>query len=90
MSVYVDALRNYGARIGRLGPWWCHMTADTPDELHAFAAKIGVTRRWAQHVGRPSEHYDLTASRRRQAVLAGAIETTAREDARRRRATCAG
>lgn len=81
MTVYVDHLTDYKKRIGRCGPFWCHMTADTPDELHAFAERIGLKRTWAQHVGKPTLHYDLTASRRAKAVRLGAVEVTNREGA---------
>lgn len=76
MSVYVDALHNYG---WRLGPS-CHLVADTLDELHAFAKRIGLRRAWFQSGRKP--HYDLTASRRAVAVSLGAVEVTDRDVAR--------
>lgn len=79
MAVYVDPLRDYGVKIGRIGPYWCHMTADTPDELHAFADRIGMKRAWAQHEGRPTVHYDLVPTRRAAAIRLGAIEVTSRQ-----------
>ena len=54
----------------------CHMFADTPEELHAMADRIGVARRWCQHKGTPREHYDICLSKRRRAVAAGAIEVS--------------
>ncbi len=42
MAVYVDSLRDWG---WRLGPS-CHMIADTNEELHAMAERIGLLRRW--------------------------------------------
>ncbi len=66
--VYVDELMNWG---WRLGPS-CHLFADSPDELHAFAARIGMKRQWAQVGGRSVLHYDLTAGRRAKAVALGA------------------
>lgn len=68
MSVYVDAsLYAYGRMV------MCHMIADTPDELHAMADRIGVARRWFQ--ARASfPHYDVCKSKRAIAVAAGAIE----------------
>ena len=66
--VYVDPLCNHG---WRLGPS-CHMYADTLEELHAFAARIGLKRQWFQDKRLP--HYDLTARRRAAAVKLGAIE----------------
>ncbi len=73
MSVYVDELRNYG---WRLGPS-CHLFADTEDELHAFAARIGMKRSWFQDKSLP--HYDLVVSRRTRAVMLGAIEIDRRQ-----------
>jgi hypothetical protein len=69
--VYVDMLIDYG---WRLGPS-CHLLADTEEELHAFASKIGMKRAWFQSGEKHSmPHYDLVASRRRRAVELGAIE----------------
>jgi hypothetical protein len=87
MSVYVDPLfkavsrdsqaRRVGARNGHL---WCHMTADTEEDLDAMAVKIGMKLAWKQHPGNPRRvHYDLTPSRRALAVKAGAVEETAQE-----------
>jgi hypothetical protein len=75
MAVYVDNMR---APYGRM--LMCHMVADTPDELHAMADKIGVARRWYQ--GPPKgrwAHYDICLSKRAQAVAAGAVEIDMRE-----------
>jgi hypothetical protein len=49
------------------------MYADTLDELHEMAAKIGMKREWFQDDQR-LPHYDLTVSRRIKAVQAGAVE----------------
>jgi len=69
MSVYVDtSLYVYGQMV------MCHMIADTPDELHAMADRIGVARRWFQAPPRASfPHYDIAKSKRALAVAAGAI-----------------
>jgi hypothetical protein len=79
MAVYVDQLVNSGKRIGRAGPEWCHLAADTPQELHAFAARLRLGRSYAQHEGLPTLHYDLTRGKRAQAVRLGAIEIASRE-----------
>lgn len=70
MSVYVDgSLYGYGRMV------MCHMIADTPDELHAMADRIGVARRWFQTPPRASFwHYDIAKGKRAIAVAAGAIE----------------
>ena len=84
MSVYVDELRMWTPRQPR--PFHrgsCHLTADTVEELHAFARAIGLRRGWFQdHPLHP--HYDLTESRRGRALAAGAIFVAAREQARAR------
>lgn len=75
MAVYVDELIDYGVTYGRAGPEWSHLTADTIHELHAFAERLGLRRRWFQ--GPPKHvipHYDLTRGMRAKAVRLGAIE----------------
>lgn len=80
MSVYVDPLIDCG---WKLGPS-CHMTADTLDELHAMADKIGMKRSWFQKGGKQEiPHYDLVGSKRNLAVKNGAIELTRNEVAER-------
>lgn len=74
MTVYVDNM-NMQAKVGRLNAVWCHMWADTEEELHAFAARLGMRRGWFQ--GPPQHtiwHYDITAPKRRLAVRLGAVE----------------
>ena len=63
---------------------WCHMTADTREELDAMAVRIGLRRSWIQHPGTWKEHYDVTLSRRAAAVAAGAIEVDWREQSVKR------
>lgn len=88
MSVYVDELVDHGLGAVPEVPrarYWCHLFADTEAELHAFAARIGMRRSWFQDHG-SVKHYDLTQSRRRLAVAAGAIERSAFDFLRARRA----
>ena len=87
MTVYVDELVNYerfrlSPRVRRAGATWCHMLADSSEELHAFAKRIGLKRAWAQKVGQVDEHYDLVPSKREEAVRQGAVEITRREGGR--------
>jgi hypothetical protein len=76
--VYVDALRDHGdsirGRAARYGRLWSHLFADDEDELHAFAAELGLKRAWAQHAGEAKSHYDIRPPMRARAVELGAIE----------------
>lgn len=72
MSVYVDeCIWPYGRML------MCHMLADTDEELHAMALKIGVNRKW--HQNDRYSHYDICKSKRAKAVLFGAIEIDRRK-----------
>jgi hypothetical protein len=52
---------------------WCHLLADDLDELHRFAAGLGVQRTSYQGPPRTaSPHYDLTGFERRLALALGA------------------
>jgi hypothetical protein len=56
----------------------CHMAADTPEELHAMAARLGLKRQWFQ--GRSSiPHYDVCWNKRQTAIAFGAIAVDPRE-----------
>jgi hypothetical protein len=68
MPVYVDS-----EGIRWRGREWCHLVADTLDELHEFAARLGLQRRWFQDRGR-YPHYDVTTGVRRKALSLGAID----------------
>ena len=80
MTVYVDALTQWGWKLGAS----CHLVADTEEELHAFAAMLGLKRTWFQ-TG-TLLHYDLTERRRVEALRLGAVEISRREIAERIRA----
>lgn len=70
MSVYVDRAGNHFGRLVM-----SHMIADTPAELHALAAEIGLERRWFQAPPRASFwHYDVCKTKRALAVSLGAVE----------------
>lgn len=72
--VYVDDMY---APFGRMK--MCHMVADTDEELHAMADRIGVARRWFQHPGTWKRHYDISLGKRTLAVQYGAMEVTSRQ-----------
>jgi hypothetical protein len=80
MTVYVDAAR-IPARVGRITARWSHLTATTEDELRAFADRLGLDPAWFQtckrRCGREGEpcphwHFDVTDTKRDQALAAGA------------------
>lgn len=75
MTVYVDDLANWGWRLRGREVASCHLFTDSLDleELHALAARIGMKRAWFQDHPR-APHYDLTPSRRADAVAHGAVE----------------
>ena len=51
----------------------CHLVADSPDELHEFAKKLGVSSEWFEpHSKCP--YYNLTGNRREAALKLGATE----------------
>lgn len=67
MAIYVD-----DARIHWRGGEWCHMLADSLEELHAFAGILGVHRRWF-HRTASYPHYDITVDVRERAIDQGAL-----------------
>jgi hypothetical protein len=70
VTVYIDPPTWPGH--GRL---WSHLVSDESyEELHAFAARLGVPRRAFER-----DHYDIPAHRHADAVAAGAIEVSSRE-----------
>ena len=57
------------------GRLWSHLVSDVSyDELHAFAAQLGVPRRAFQ-----GDHYDIPARLRDTAIALGAQPVPARE-----------
>ncbi|MEU4755532.1 DUF4031 domain-containing protein, partial [Micromonospora tulbaghiae] len=77
MTVYVDEITDYGdvaRRRGLRSTQWAHLTADTPEELHDFAARLGLKRAWFQNADNYRWHYDVTPSKRAAALRAGARE----------------
>lgn len=72
MAVYVD---NGQFPYGRMK--MAHMLADTLNELHDMADRLGLKRGWFQNHSAP--HYDLCQAKRRLAIEYGAIEINRRE-----------
>ena len=59
---------------------WAHLLADDTDDLHRFAAALGIHRTSYQGPPRTSvPHYDLTAYERRRALAQGAIACSREE-----------
>jgi len=69
MSVYVDSGAIKYRRMKM-----CHMLADSLEELHAMANKIGIKRKWYQSHSTP--HYDICQAKRALALQHGAIEAS--------------
>jgi hypothetical protein len=89
MAIYVDNFRA-PATVGRIRGRWSHLTADTPAELHTFAALLGLRREWFQGRCKYGNcptiddccahfHYDVTDNVRQDAVTAGAKSIDIRE-----------
>jgi len=78
MSVYVDSLEATPPTSKEKWPWptYCHMVADTADELEAMARRLGLKLAWRQ--SGTLLHYDLTASKRTLAIELGAISISPR------------
>ncbi|MFJ5995738.1 DUF4031 domain-containing protein [Streptomyces sp. NPDC092370] len=70
MTIYIDPPTWPGH-----GRMWSHLISDVSyDELHTFAARLGVPRRAFER-----DHYDIPAQRYADAVEAGAVEAGSRE-----------
>ncbi len=80
MTVYLDDWRQ-PARLGRVTDRWSHLVADTEEELHAFAARLGMRREWFQHKpARPHHaHYDVPERARPDVLALGAVAVSWRE-----------
>jgi hypothetical protein len=66
MTVYVDSARHTFGRMKM-----SHMMADSVDELHSMADRIGLNRKWFQPKSSP--HYDVCQEYRQRAIAAGAV-----------------
>lgn len=78
MSVYIDNFYiTGGGDFGRMK--MSHMIADTREELFAMVDMLGLQRRWIQSYGTAREHFDVSMSKREQAIKLGAIAIPFRE-----------
>lgn len=74
MTVYVDD----AVTLWR-GERWAHLMADTLDELHLFAAALGLPRRAFQNKT-SGAHYDVTIALRDEAIALGAVAISRHDD----------
>jgi Protein of unknown function (DUF4031) len=75
MAVYVDE-----AIWPFQGLKWCHLLADDIDELHRFAARLGIARTSYQGPPRTkTPHYDITGFERGRAIRMGAVTCSRQE-----------
>jgi hypothetical protein len=74
MTVYVD---------DAVHPWrgqrWAHLMADTLEELHVMAARLGLPRRAFQNKT-SGAHYDVTTDLRARAIAYGATSISRHVD----------
>lgn len=74
MAVYIDPPTRPGH-----GRMWSHLVSDvSPEELHAFAARLNADRGAFQ-----TDHYDVPSDQYAEAVRLGAIEVGSAEIDRR-------
>jgi len=74
MTCYVDSVQPY-PEAGLRFREYCHLLADTRDELHWMAAQVGMPlRAFQDHPWR--WHYDLPAPLRERAIALGARPVT--------------
>jgi hypothetical protein len=71
--VYVD-----NAFVESRGRQWCHLLADSTEELHEFAAAVGLSRQ-AFHRAARIPHYDITAKQRLLMLSKGVQSITVRQ-----------
>lgn len=73
MTIFVDDMFRHP--MGNYGRYkMSHMIADTDEELHALARKIGVARKWFQ-----GDHYDVCMEKRDLAISFGAQPCTMKQ-----------
>ena len=73
MTVYVDDMYLYPmGQFRRMK--MSHMIADTKNELHAMAKKLGLRHSWYQ-----GDHYDVSMTKREEAIRFGAVPVTLKQ-----------
>ena len=80
MTVYVDDM--YRTPMGRYRRMrMSHMMADTAPELLEMAKHIGLPSKYLQHpnAGRDRMHFDISKTKRVQALQFGAVAVTSRQ-----------
>jgi hypothetical protein len=86
VTVYVYKAKRQERWAAGIGDPWFELTADTEDELHEFAARLGLPRQGCQP-GSPVEpqhvsvswHYTVTAGEHDRAIELGAHAITPQE-----------
>lgn len=78
MTVYVDLPVFKRAATKRPKVMYSHMVADTFEELHAFAEKIGVKKHFF-HRAEVAHHYDINQDQFALAVQNGAKIVSSKE-----------
>jgi len=77
--IYVDWIQ----KCDRNNIWnydqFCHLYADTKEELINFAVKIGLKPEWLQKSNFDIYHFDLTINKRNNAIANGAYILTRQE-----------
>jgi hypothetical protein len=72
VTVYVDELKTSPLNSKWKYKKYCHMSSDDLMELEKMAVKIGLKAEWFQD--KNIKHYDLTESKRKMAIMNGAVE----------------
>ena len=72
MAIYVDR-----AKVSFKGREWCHLMADTLEELHQFARLLDIDARLF-HRTASYPHYDITLEMRMLVIAHGAIDADRR------------
>lgn len=76
MATYVDKMHR--TKYNPKSAWnyhsFCHLTADSTEELLNFGERIGLRKEWLQISNNGTPHFDLTLNKRKLALKYGAKE----------------